>query len=164
MARKKKEEETLKEAHQEMLEQELEEDMDEDMREDGMEDDADLQEELSDISPGAVPIPEEQENAFTFLKKILDADDRLKTAYLTWQELGKPTFPVRYWISLANTCQQLYELDKVASYCLIKAHVTSDTSLSRDGFIINTSVTQKRVKERKSSSGLKELLASRSKG
>lgn len=128
----------------------LEEEMSEDIQADQAEDDQDLQQELEDIQDGYAPTPEEQNTKLTFLKDILENPDRLKTAFLRDQELGLPTFPVRFWLTVANTICDLYGYDLIKAYCYQKAFVTSDTSLSRDGFIVQTAVTEKKVRERRS--------------
>lgn len=140
---------------------EMEEEESEDQKEEMMEDDMDVQNELAQLEETQYPTPERQESTLKFLKDILGADDRFKTANLTWEELGKPTFSTRFWLNLSNTCQQLFEMPDVSDYCKLKARVTTDTSLSRDGFMVSTSVTQKRVKERKGggSEALAEILA-----
>ena len=149
----------------ESLEMEIEEDMDEeesdDDREDQMEDDMEVQREIADIEETDVPTPEQQQSVLSFLREILDSKERLNTANLTPEELGKPAFSTRYWINLASTIDKVYGLDLVKEYCLRKAHITSDTSLSKDGFILQLPTTQKKIKERKSGNSeyLNKLLA-----
>lgn len=146
---------------QETYEGEMEDEFSDDVREDSIEEDMETQKEEGELDSGV--IPQEQRNILKFLKEILEADDRFKTANLTWEELGKPTFSTRFWLNLANTCEKLFKFEVVALYCRRKAMVTTDTSLSRDGFMIGTSVTQKRVKEKKSSSDLAKFLRDRPK-
>lgn len=139
---------------QQPIQEIIQEEIEEEEREQQYEEDAEAAEDFSDIDPGAVPQPEEQKSVLTFLEGILDGDDRFKTAYLTWEELGKPTFSTRFWINLSNTCDRLFSMPIVASYCLLKARVTTDTSLSREGFIASLAVTQRKIKEKK---GMQEL-------
>ncbi len=143
----------------ERIEEEINEEIDEEIKEEATDADVDIQEELNDLEPGAIPQQEETHNTLKFLKEdVLGADDRFKTANLTWEELGRPTFSTRFWLNLANTCQYLFDFGVVSEYCKHKARITTDTSLSRDGFIISTSVTQRRLKEKKSQSELADFL------
>jgi len=156
MAKNKTAEEIYEEAE---IDDEINEELEEDSKEDSVEDDIDIQTELQDLEPGAVPHPEESHNLLKFLKEdVLESPDRFKTAYLTWEELGKPTFSTRFWLNLSNTCDNLFGFGVVGEYCRHKAGITSDTSLSRDGFIIGTTVTQRKLKEKKSSSELAKFL------
>lgn len=154
----------IKQTPQEILEDlqindEIEEEIDDDLREENLDEDTELQQELQDIEPGAIPQPEDNNNLLKFLKEeVLGSPDRFKTGFLTWEELGKPTFSTRFWLNLSNTCANLFEFHQVAEYCKSKAAITSDTSLSRDGFIISTTVTQRKLKEKRSSSELASFL------
>lgn len=147
---------------EELVEEELRDEIEEEAEEDAMEDNMDIQRELQEIEPGLGPEPEEQHNTLQFLKDILVSPDRFKTAYLTWEELGKPTFSTRFWLNLANTCDKLFDMPLVAEYCKKKAMITTDTSLSREGFMVQTSVTQRKVKDSKRSSDLTKLLKGKS--
>jgi len=141
------------------IEEEMSEEIDEDQREAAIEDDMETQDDLHDLEGSVVPVAQEDHNLLKFLKDdVLESKDRYKTGYLTWEELGKPTFSTRFWLNLSNTCEVLFGFDTVARYCRSKAAITSDTSLSRDGFIITTAVTQRKLKEKKSSSELAAYL------
>lgn len=144
---------------QEELNEEIQEELDEELKEEQLDDDIDLQKEIDDLEPGAIPQQEETHNTLKFLKEdVLGSKDRFKTANLTWEELGKPSFSTRFWLNLSNTCDLLFQLSVVAEYCRHKARITTDTSLSRDGFIIATSVTQRKLKEKKTNSELAQFL------
>jgi len=94
MVPKQTQEEIQEEAR---IQEEINEEIGEDIKEEATDDDIDIQEELNDLEPGAIPQQEE-------------------------------------------------------------THNTLNTSLSRDGFIISTSVTQRRLKEKKSQSELADFL------
>lgn len=106
--------------------------------------------EIEEAEAGSPPVPEDNPTVLKFLNEVLDSDDRLKTAYLNNQELGLPTFPVRFWLNLHKYFEVVHKYPIMADYCRNKALITTDTSLSRDGFITSLSVTQKRIRERKS--------------
>ena len=148
MFKKKKEE---PEFNEEVYEQVFE-DEESDIEASGMEASMEVQKELQEIEDaeaGVAPTPEDNPTVLKFLNEVLDADDRLKTAFLNNQELGLPTFPVRFWLNLHRYFQVVHKYPIIADYCKNKALITTDTSLSRDGFITSLSVTQKRVRERK---------------
>ncbi len=142
-------------AKDEVTEEEIEayknavEEIEEEVKEDQLEEDLELQKEIDELDSSVMPDKEEQHNVINFLNDVLKSPDRFKTGYLTWEELGKPTFSTRYWMNLANACDKLYGFEMIKEYCLMKARITSDTSLSREGFIISTAVTSKKVKEKK---------------
>lgn len=141
------------------IDDEITEEIEEDLKEDAIEEDIDIQTDLQDLEPGVIPHQEENHNLLKFLKEdVLNSPNRFMTAYLTWEELGKPTFSTRFWLNLSNTCDNLFGFSIVGEYCRTKARVTTDTSLSRDGFIIGTTVTQRKLKEKKSSSELAKYL------
>lgn len=137
----------------------IDEDLEGEMKEEAIEEDIDAQQEIIEDNQDPGQMPEEQQSVLDFLEKILTSPDRFMTGYLTWEELGKPTFSTRFWLNLSNTCENLFNMKIVGEYCRMKARVTSDTSLSREGFMVNTSVTQKKVKEKKSSSDLAKFLS-----
>lgn len=144
---------------QEIIDEEFEDELEEENKEENLEEDVELQQELQELDSGPHPESEDAPNVLNFLNKVLESPDRFKTAYLTWEELGKPTFSTRFWLNLSNTCEDLFGMKRVAAYCNMKARITTDTSLSREGFMITTSVTQKKIKERKSSSELAKYLS-----
>lgn len=143
---KQKEIEAIEEA-EEQFEDELEDDAIE-----NYEADKDLREDVAEAPPGysdmyGAPSEQEQHNLHSFLTGVLKADDRIKTSFLTVPELGKPVFSVRFWLNIASY-SKLKGFDLVHNYAIQKAKNTTDTGLSREGFIINTSVTQKKVRAR----------------
>ena len=94
------------------------------------------------------PQEEEKQNIFSFFKRVISMKDNSKTANLDKDELGIVRIPVR-------TCQEI-ELfcDKVgskglASYFEDRAQIILSTSLSKEGFLDNLAVTQKREIDRK---------------
>lgn len=151
------------EQYMEEVESAIDEDIAEEMREDSMEDDMDMQREMDDPTGEGGQMVSENQGVLEFLEKILLGDNRFLTGNLTYEELGRPTFSTRFWLNLSNTCETLLGMPFVAKYCEKKARITTDTSLSRDGFMINTSVTQKKIREKKSSSDLAKFLTSKSK-
>jgi len=147
----------------EAIEEAIESDIQEEMREDALDDDLDMQGDLVEDTGEGGQMVEEQPNVLNFLENILKSDNRFMTANLTWEELGRPTFSARFWLNLRNTSEKLFNMPLVAKYCEMKARVTSDTSLSREGFMVSTSVTQKKVREKKNSSDLAKFLTNKGK-
>lgn len=147
----------------EVIEEAIEADIEEEMREDSLDDDMDTQGDLGEDSGEGGHMQEDTPNVLNFLENILKSDNRFMTANLTLEELGRPTFSARFWLNLRNTSKELFNMPLVAAYCEMKARVTSDTSLSREGFMVSTSVTQKKVREKKNSSDLAKFLTGKGK-
>lgn len=121
------------------------EDMKEDLLEEQKEEERELLEDMKeeDAEAYGVPEAEEKHDRFKFLTEIRDGDDTIRTTYLTKTELGVPLFSVRFWLNL----QLLAELKKykiISDYLYNKALVTTHSGLSREGFLVNTTVTKRK--------------------
>lgn len=139
----------------------LENDM-EDQAEDQTQMGMDAQEE--GLSHGPYPEPEEKKDLLNHIQKqILNGQHPFKTANLVWEELGKPNFSVRFWLNLATSSEEIFAMSLVSNYCIKKALITAETSLSREGYINDLTVTNRRVKERQESGELKKFLENRNK-
>ena len=104
-------------------------------------------ETLEEMGYGA-PQAEEKQNIFTFFKRVIFMKDTTRTGNLTNDELGIVTIPLRTNLELSLYAKKMGLLG-VASYFKEKAHITSDSSLSREGFLDKLAVTQKREMESK---------------
>jgi len=90
-------------------------------------------------------LPEQEKllDKYLFLNNVKESDNTIKTSFLTKAELGKPLFPVRFWLELA-TYAQLKGYDIVKDYCIDKAKNITDTGLSNEGFLLGLVVTKRR--------------------
>lgn len=146
-----------------VIEDYLEGEKDDDDMEDSIDDQTEKGLEAQD-EHGPYPEAEEKKDVLRHIQDtVLKGTHKFKTANLVWEELGRPNFSVRFWINLANASKQLFDMNLVSEYCLAKAAVTSETSLSRDGYINDLTVTSRKVKERKESGELKKFLEEKSK-
>jgi len=96
------------------------------------------------------PQAEEKHSVFTFFNRILQTKDTLKVSNLKENELNS----VRILRNAANYAD-LVGLDIVASYINGKSETLLGSSLSREGFLIRQSITQK--KEVKSDSRMRRM-------
>jgi len=89
--------------------------------------------------------PEEIEkpSAFQFFNKVLSVEDSSKVGNLRNEELGGTRLSVRDYLTLANFQRSLGH-KRVAEYFERKAEISTKTSLSRDGFLMNLAVTQRK--------------------
>jgi len=133
--------------------EELIDEIEEEQKEDALEEEMEAQQNAAEnLDSSEAPPQQDEQSVLKFLKEVLTSEDRFKTANLTGEELGKPNFSTRFWLNLSHTCEQLFGFDKVGEYCRMKARITTDTSLSREGFMVNTAVTQRKVREKKGGS------------
>jgi len=116
-----------------------------------MDDEEDLTPEeveaLEDIGYG-YPKKKEEQNIFAFFKRVINMPETTRTSNLTADELGFVKIPLRTNLSIALYCKQM-GLMGLGSHFEKEAHITSDSSLSKDGFLDKLAVTQKREMETK---------------
>ena len=89
-------------------------------------------------------IPEDKHTLHTFLHRIATSDDTTKTGYLRDEELGTSEFPVRSYKSFALWSDKVIRNKYMKEYFEKESEDTTSTSLSRDGFLIKTSVLTKK--------------------
>jgi len=102
---------------------------------------------LEEIGYG-YPKKKEEHNIFAFFRRVISMPDTTRTSFLTADELGLVKIPLRTNLSIALYCKQM-GLRGLSSHFEKEAHITSDSSLSRDGFLDKLAVTQKREMETK---------------
>ena len=100
------------------------------------------------------PKPEEKQNIYNYFKKVIKMQDNTKTANLSNEELGLAKIPVRTNQEIALLCEALgmgniAEGKGFAGYFQKESQILLGTSLSREGFLDNLAVTQKREIESK---------------
>lgn len=96
---------------------------------------------------GGYPEPPKRYNLLDFFKEVHNSEDNhhqiSKTGFLKEEELGRAVTPVRTYFSVANYADS-EDLSLVAGYLRGKGINIVNTSLSRKGFFLNLSVTQKK--------------------
>ena len=88
---------------------------------------------------------EEKLNHFKFFKDVV-ADENIKTANLTEDELGRVKIPVRTNLEISEYCKAM-KMTAFSRYFRAKSQVIQATSLSREGFLPQLVVTTKREAE-----------------
>jgi len=149
---------TSEELGREVTEDELIEEIQDDIEEDNIEDRGLLEEEISE--EGFIPTPETDMSAIAFLSRSLEKEDKISLANLTNAELGSPTLPVRFWRQQASAFdgRTLYDMPLVYYHLLKKAKINEDSSLSREAKALELAVTNKRIRERKSSKAVSDFI------
>lgn len=90
------------------------------------------------------PTPDEKHNVFTFLHKISISDDTTKTGNLTSEEIGTTLYSLRTYKKLQVDSIKLCDDEVWADYFKQHGEILPSTSLSKDGFLANLSVLQRR--------------------
>jgi len=127
---------------------ELEDDID-DEKEEQVEEQQELMKDLSeeDIEDYGSIEPDKTYDLMKFLTEVRDQDDTTRTSYLTKTELGIPLFSVRFWENLKILAIMRKRL-LLAKFIQSKILSTTSTGLSREGFLMNTTITRKKEKTR----------------
>lgn len=140
---------------------EMEEEL-EDLQEDNVESNLEAQQDYG--YPTADPVF----NQHAFLHQAaFNAEDTLRTTFLSTEELGRPLFTVRFMLdlykialdeSLISSEGKVLSLNKIAEYWRQKIFNVTNSGMSNEGFSMNLNVTQKKERSRRRSvdmSGLK---------
>lgn len=151
---------TSEDLGREVTQDELMNEIQEDFEEDDKEEDNLLTEEMEEDS--FTPSPEKDLSPVAFLERRLGEEDKISTSNLTDNELGRPTLPIRFWRQYASVFDgaTLYNMPLVHLHLLKKAQINEATSLSREAKALELAVTQKRIRQRKSSKEVSEFLES----
>ncbi len=87
---------------------------------------------------------QEKANTHSFLKKVIENDDTTKTGNVSEEELGNPQLTVRGLKELEVFSREVYGDESWADFFKKIAEVQLASSLSKEGFLLNLSVTDKR--------------------
>lgn len=132
----------MSEEEQTEMEREIENEINqEDNQLNDAEDRADINLDLAD-SYGA-PDPSEKINQYTITKEAIKSKDPVRTTFLHKEELGKPLFSVRFYLSMQSIAET-YNSELISNY--FKNHVNNIASsgMSNEGFIMKLNVTNNR--------------------
>ena len=93
-----------------------------------------------------VPTPDEKQNVHTFLLGVVTTKDSKKVGNLRddkeYNELGFPQWNVRGELDMARISDKIMDNNFYKEYFELGAENTLATSLSRNGFLIKSAVTQ----------------------
>ena len=90
------------------------------------------------------PNPEEKHNQHVFLSKVASSEDTTKTGFLRDDELGFTRFSLRSYKEMELAARSLQLNDTWANYFQKKGEILTATSLSRNGFLTNLAVIQRK--------------------
>lgn len=112
----------------------------------------DLTEDELEELLGGYPKPKDKAGVWTFFKRVLTTKDTTRSANLDIEtELGLGKIPVRTLQNIALFCEEM-GMKGLAHHFSAEAQIITNSSLSKDGFLIKTAVTQKRETELKTKS------------
>ena len=86
----------------------------------------------------------EKANTHSFFTKVIQNDDTTKTGNLSDEELGNPQITLRGLKELELFSKKVEENKLWEEYFGQMAEITTATSLSKEGFLLRLSVTQKK--------------------
>lgn len=102
--------------------------------------------ELEALENYSYPQQEEKQSIFSYFKRVVTMPNTLRTANVNEVELGGVRIPVRTLHKLSLYCKQM-GLAGLGEHFAKEAHIITDSSLSREGFLDKLAVTQKREME-----------------
>ena len=90
---------------------------------------------------------QERANTHTFLTKVIESEDTTKTGNLSEEELGASNISFKGLKELELFCKDIYNDDSWANYFKSAAEIQTASSLSKEGFLLRLSVTNKQQLE-----------------
>lgn len=87
---------------------------------------------------------ESKTNMHTFFNNVVKSVDTTKTGYLTEDELGMSNLPVRTYKELALFSKDVADQAYWGDYFEKMSEIQTSSSLSKHGFLMKLSVTQKK--------------------
>jgi len=89
------------------------------------------------------PQEPQKNNPIAFFRQLLTTKSNIKSANLSEDELGSVRIPVRTNLEISEYCKAM-NMNAFANCFKRDAQIILGTSLSRDGFLVKTSVTSTR--------------------
>jgi hypothetical protein len=90
------------------------------------------------------PIPDEKQNAWTFLKKVMEIPNTMRVGNLSAEEVGIPPLSLRTLKECELISSDIIGNFFYAEYFRNKAEILSGSSLSKDAKLISLSSLQRR--------------------
>ena len=114
--------------------------------------------EFIDLMGYGSNLPDNKQNVFTFLFNVATAEDTTKLGYLKDEEIGNMPNPTRSYKHLALFSNEIMKKKGLGNFFSKNSEILTSTSLSRDGFLVDRAVVQKRelkdaTKQHKENSG-----------
>ena len=101
-------------------------------------------EEIKDILGYGGNIPDGKQNVHTFLFNVVTAEDTTKLGNLKEEEIGVTPNPIRSYKHLALFANDIMKKKELGKFFNANSEIVTATSLSRDGFLVDRAVVQKR--------------------
>jgi len=101
--------------------------------------------EVRDILGYGGSLPDGKQNVHTFLFSVATAEDTTRLGYLKEEEIGTMSNPVRAFKHLSLFAKDIMKKEGLSEYFNKNSEIATSTSLSRDGFLIDKAVTQRRI-------------------
>jgi hypothetical protein len=89
-------------------------------------------------------VPDSKQNVHTFLHSVATADDTTKLGFLKEEEIGMMPNPIRSYKHLAQFANDIMHNEGLSTFFKANSEIVTSTSLSRQGFLIDRAVVQKR--------------------
>jgi len=89
-------------------------------------------------------LPDPKQNVHTFLFNVATADDTTKLGNLKEEEIGMMPNPIRAYKNLGLFAKDIMGKDELYSFFNANSEIVTSTSLSREGFLVDHAVIQKR--------------------
>jgi hypothetical protein len=104
--------------------------------------------ELKNLFGVGSPAKEEKQGIYNFFNKILKSQDTIKVSNMEEEELNS----VRV-LRNAALYAEVMGLDQVQDYLIKKSGVTTDSALSKKGFLVKMAVTTKKESQLRTKTG-----------
>lgn len=89
-------------------------------------------------------LPDAKQNVHTFLHNVATAEDTTKLGFLKEEEIGMLPNPIRSYKHLQQFARDIMGKQELGSYFGSSSEIVTSTSLSRQGFLVDRAVVQKR--------------------
>lgn len=100
--------------------------------------------ELQELLGYGANLPDPKQNVHTFLFNVATADDTTKLGFLKEEEIGMMPNPIRSYKHLKLFANDVMKKPKLANFFGANSEIVTSTSLSRQGFLVDRAVVQKR--------------------
>lgn len=93
---------------------------------------------------GATPQAEDKQNQFTFINNVATTLDTTRVGNVSDIELGNSKYPIRSFKNAALISDKIMENSMFTEYFNAESLIVTDTSLSREGFLVKQAGTSTR--------------------
>lgn len=100
--------------------------------------------EIQDLLGYGGNLPEPKQNVHTFLFNVATADDTTKLGFLKEEEIGMLPNPIRAYKNLSLFARDIMDNEELSKFFNNHSEIITSTSLSRQGFLVDRAVVQKR--------------------